>query len=96
MAVVSQAIYEGLSPELREAVDNASRQTENELWLAITARQQENYRHMRENGVTIDTGVAPAVIASLQSGAAAAQRAWCASSELACQQVLEAFKAGKP
>jgi len=96
VAIVSQAIYDGLSPELREAVDTASRQTENELWLAMRARQQENYRRMRENGVTIEPGLAPTVITKLQSGAAAAQQAWCASSGLACQQVLEAFKAGKP
>jgi TRAP-type C4-dicarboxylate transport system substrate-binding protein len=96
VAIVSQAIYDGLCPELREAVDIASRQTENELWLAMSARQQENYRRMRENGVTIESGLAPAVIASLRSGAAAAQQAWCARSRLACQQVLEAFKAGQP
>jgi TRAP-type transport system periplasmic protein len=96
VAIVSQAIYDGLPLELREAVDTASRQTENELWLAMSARQQENYRRMRENGVTIESGLAPAVIASLQSEAAAAQQAWCARSGLACQQVLEAFKAGKP
>jgi TRAP-type C4-dicarboxylate transport system substrate-binding protein len=96
VAVVSQALYDGLPPELREAVDAASRQTEDELWLAMPARQQENYRRMRENGVTIETSLAPAVIATLQSGAPAAQRAWCARSEPACQQVLEAFKAGKP
>jgi TRAP-type C4-dicarboxylate transport system substrate-binding protein len=96
VAVVSQALYDGLAPELREAVDAASRQTENELWSAMATRQQENYQHMRENGVTIETSPAPAVIASLQSGAAAAQRAWCARSGPACQQVLEAFKAGKP
>jgi hypothetical protein len=51
---------------------------------------------MRENGVTIESGLAPAVIASLQSGAAAAQQAWCASSGLVCQQVIEASKAAKP
>jgi TRAP-type C4-dicarboxylate transport system substrate-binding protein len=96
VAVVSQALYDGLSPELRQAVDTASRQTENELWLAMLARQQENYRRMRENGVTIESGLAPAVVASLQRGAVAAQRAWCAQSGLACQQVLDAFKAGKP
>jgi TRAP-type C4-dicarboxylate transport system substrate-binding protein len=96
VAIVSQAIYDGLSPELREAVDTASRQTENELWLAMRARQQDNYRRMRDNGVTIESGLAPDVIAQLQSGAAAAQQAWCAKSGLACHEVLEAFKAGKP
>jgi TRAP-type C4-dicarboxylate transport system substrate-binding protein len=96
VASVNQAVYDGLAPELREAVDTASRQTETELWTALSTRLRENYARMRDNGVTIDTNSAPAIIAALQSGAAAAQQAWCARSEQACEQVLGAFKAGKP
>jgi TRAP-type C4-dicarboxylate transport system substrate-binding protein len=96
VASVNQAIYDELAPELREAVDSASRQTETELWLALPTRLHENYARMRDNGVTIDTSPAPAMIAALQSGAAAAQQAWCARSEPICEQVLGAFKAGKP
>lgn len=96
VAVVSEAVYDGLAPELREAVDTASRQTENDLWSVLATRQQENYQHMRENGVTIESSPAPAVIVPLQSGAAAAQLAWCARSAPACQQILDAFKVGKP
>jgi hypothetical protein len=66
------------------------------LWLALSTRLGENYARMRDNGVTIDTHPAPAIIAALQSGAAAAQQAWCARSGPACEQVLGAFKAGKP
>lgn len=96
VASVNQADYDGLTPELREAVDTASRQTETELWLALSTRLGENYARMRDNGVTIDTHPAPAIVAALQSGAAAAQQAWCARSGPACEQVLGAFKAGKP
>jgi TRAP-type transport system periplasmic protein len=96
VASVNQAVYDGLMPELREAVDTASRLTETELWLALSTRLRENYQRMRDNGVTIDTNSAPAIIAALQSGAAAAQQAWCARSEPTCEQVLGAFKAGKP
>lgn len=96
VASVNQADYDGLTPELREAVDIASRQTETELWLALSTRLGENYARMRDNGVTIDTHPAPAIVAALQSGAAAAQQAWCARSGPACEQVLGAFKAGKP
>jgi len=96
VASVNQAVYDGLTPELREAVDIASRQTETELWLALSTRLGENYARMRDNGVTIDTHPAPAIVAALQSGAAAAQQAWCARSGPACEQVLGAFKAGKP
>ena len=96
VASVNQAVYDGLTPELREAVDTASRQTETELWLALSTRLRENYARMRDNGVTIDTHPAPAIVAALQSGAVAAQQAWCARSGPACEQVLGAFKAGKP
>jgi len=34
-------------PDLRDAVDTASRQTEIELWLALSTRLQENYQRMR-------------------------------------------------
>jgi TRAP-type transport system periplasmic protein len=96
VASVNQARYDGLSPDLREAVDAAGRQTEIELWLALSTRLQENYQRMRQNGVTIDSSPAPAIVEALQSGAAAAQRAWCTRSGPVCIQVLDAFKAGKP
>src|SRR5882672_5470024 len=96
VASVNQAIYDGLTPDLREAVDTASHQTEIELWLALSTRLQENYQRMRQNGVTIDSSPAPAVVAVLQSGAAAAQQAWCTRSGSTCAKVLEAFKTGKP
>ena len=60
------------------------------MWLALSTRLRENYARMRDNGVTIDTSPAPAVIAALQSGAAAAQQAWCARSKPTCEQVLGA------
>jgi TRAP-type transport system periplasmic protein len=66
------------------------------LWLALSTRLQENYQRMRQNGVTIDSSPAPAVVAALQSGAAEAQQAWCTRSGPTCPKVLEAFKAGKP
>src|SRR6202790_1187197 len=75
VASVSQALYGQLDPDLREAVDAAARQTEVELWLALSTRLQENYQRMRQNGVTIESHPAPAIIEALQSGAAAAQRA---------------------
>ena len=96
IASVNRALYDGLSPDLREAVDAAGRQTEIELWFALSTRLQENYQRMRENGVTIDSAPAPALLAALQSGAVAAQRAWCTRSGPVCTQILDAFKAGKP
>jgi TRAP-type transport system periplasmic protein len=96
VASVNQAVYDELTPKLRESVDAASRQTEAELWVALSTRLQENYARMRANGVVIEADPAPGIIAALQSGAVAAQQAWCARSGPACEQVLHAFKAGKP
>jgi TRAP-type transport system periplasmic protein len=96
IAGVSQAVYDGLPADLREAVDAAGRQTESELWLALSSRQQQNYARMRENGVTIDSGPPEEVTAALRSGAAAAQQAWCVRAGATCERILEPFKAGKP
>ena len=96
VASVNGALYDGLSPDLREAVDAAGRQTEMELWLALSTRLQENYQRMRQNGVTIDSSPAAAVITALQSGAAVAQQAWCTRSGPTCIQILDAFRSGKP
>jgi TRAP-type transport system periplasmic protein len=95
IAIVNQARYDGLGPELRQAVDAAARQTEVELWLALSTRLQENYQRMRQNGVTIDASPAPDIVAALQSGAAAVQRAWCTRSGPACPAILDAFRSGK-
>jgi TRAP-type C4-dicarboxylate transport system substrate-binding protein len=96
IAIVNQARYDGLSLELREAVDAAARQTEIELWLALSTRLQENYQRMRQNGVTIDSSPSPDIVAALQSGAAAVQRAWCTRAGPVCPDILDAFRAGKP
>ena len=85
-----------MSGDLREAVDEASRQTERELWLALSTRLQENYQRMRQNGVTIDSHPALAITEALQSGAAEAQRVWCVKSGAACVKILDTFRASKP
>jgi TRAP-type C4-dicarboxylate transport system substrate-binding protein len=96
VAGVNKAVYDGLSADQRAAVDAASRQTETELWLVLSTRLEENYARMRQNGVTIDSHPAPAIVEALQSGAVTAQRAWCSRSGPVCVQILDAFKAGKP
>jgi TRAP-type transport system periplasmic protein len=96
VASVNQTVYDGLSPDLREAVDTAGRQTEIELWLALSTRLQENYQRMRQNRVTIDSNPVPAIVEALHSGAAEVQRAWCMRSGPACVQILDAFRASKP
>jgi TRAP-type C4-dicarboxylate transport system substrate-binding protein len=96
VAGVNKAAYDGLSADQRAAVDAASRQTETELWLALSNRLQENYARMRQNAVTIDSTPAPAIVEALRSGGVTAQQAWCSRSGPVCAEILDAFKAGKP
>jgi TRAP-type C4-dicarboxylate transport system substrate-binding protein len=96
VASVNKAAYDGLSQDQRAAVDAASRETETELWLALSTRLQENYARMRLNGVIIDSSPAPDITEALQASAAVAQRAWCGKSGPVCAQILDAFKTGKP
>jgi hypothetical protein len=51
---------------------------------------------MRQNGVAIDTSPEPQIVEALRTGAAAAQRAWCARMGPVCAEILAAFKPGKP
>jgi TRAP-type transport system periplasmic protein len=95
VATLNQALYDGLSKELRDAVDNAGSQTETALWLALSTRLQENHQRMSENGVIIDSNPPPAIIAALKDAAASAQRAWCTRAGPICPQILDAFRAGK-
>jgi TRAP-type C4-dicarboxylate transport system substrate-binding protein len=95
VATVNQTLYDGLNSNLKDAVDSAGSQTETALWLALSTRLQENHQRMSENGVTIDVGPPPALIAALKDAASSAQRAWCARSGPICSQILDTFRAGK-
>jgi TRAP-type C4-dicarboxylate transport system substrate-binding protein len=95
VASLNQSVYDGLGPELKVAVDAAGLQTETELWTALSIRLQANYKRMAEDGVTIDSSPAPEVVAALRSGAVSAQRAWCGRAGAVCNQILDAFNAGK-
>ena len=95
VATLNQALYDGLSSDLRDAVDTAGSQTETALWLALSTRLQENHQRMSENGVIIDSNPPPAVIAALKDGASSAQRAWCTRSGPICPRILDAFRAEK-
>jgi TRAP-type C4-dicarboxylate transport system substrate-binding protein len=96
VASVNQAAFDRLTPELREAVDSAGRLTETESWVTLSSRLQQNYQRMRERGVAIDSAPAPALIAALHEGAAAAREAWCARAGPDCERILGTFKASKP
>src|SRR4030088_166777 len=61
VASVNQAIYDGLTPGLRVGVDPAGRQTEIELWLALSTRLEENDQVIRQASVALHSSPGPAV-----------------------------------
>src|SRR3981189_2721826 len=65
VATLNQPLYDGLSRDMRDAVDSAGSQTETALWLALSTRLQENHQRMSENGVIVDSNPPPAIIAAL-------------------------------
>jgi TRAP-type transport system periplasmic protein len=55
VTVINTSLYESLSAELKQVIDQAAAQTEAEQWQRIRGRLEENYVRMRANGVSINT-----------------------------------------
>jgi TRAP-type transport system periplasmic protein len=51
---MNKSVYEALSAEMRQIIDQAAMQTEVEQWRRIEGRLAENYTRMRSNGVEIN------------------------------------------
>ncbi len=95
VASLSEAAYGALSPELRAAVDSAASETQAELWQALQGRLDDNYKHMRENGVTIDANPPAEVMETLKAAAVPVQQAWCAQAGPGlCKGILDPYLAG--
>jgi len=72
MVHINLDVFNGLSPELQKAVLDAAAETSAHNWKGVDARNQSNYATMRENGMTVVTGVSPEYLKALN---AAGQRA---------------------
>ena len=55
--VMSQARYEALPGHLRQEVDRAGGQVQQELWAALPERVEQNYAEMRRTGVAVNTTI---------------------------------------
>lgn len=93
-ALVGEATYGALDPDLRAAVDATAADTEARQWSAIRTRLDENYARMRANGVTIATAPSPEMMAALRSASAGAIEAWRGSAGPEGAAALDAFLRG--
>ena len=76
MIHVSQAAFDDLSPELRQAVLDAAAEVEAEAWANINERIALNVQRMDENGVTSVTDVPAAFIEHLRTSGEPVTAAW--------------------
>jgi len=72
MVHINLDVFNGLSPELQKAVLDAAAATSEHNWKGVNARNARNYATMRENSMTVVTGVSPDYLKALN---AAGQRA---------------------
>jgi TRAP-type C4-dicarboxylate transport system substrate-binding protein len=70
--------WNALDEPTRQALEEAAAQTEARLWRALEGRLEQNYARMRENGMTITTGVPRDVQTRLREAAKASIDEWSA------------------
>ena len=68
--------WKALDEPARKAIEQAGVETERRQWSALEGRLAQNYARMRENGMTIDTGVSPALRQALREAARAVVEEW--------------------
>jgi TRAP-type C4-dicarboxylate transport system substrate-binding protein len=70
--------WKSLDDATRGAIEKAAAETEARQWSALEGRIAQNYARMRENGMTIDAEVPPAVSSALRDAARATIDEWSA------------------
>ena len=91
LTTISAAAYDALTPERRQAVDDAAAATELAQWRALLARTGANYDAMRLNGVAIEQPEASLVAVLAQAGAAVTIE-WAGTAGPQAAAALEAYR----
>jgi TRAP-type C4-dicarboxylate transport system substrate-binding protein len=86
---VNLARWKALDDDTRGAIGKAAAETEARQWQALEGRLARNYARMRENGMTIDTAVAPALRTRLRESARGAIDEWSARAGPEARALLE-------
>ena len=68
--------WKALDEPTRNAIAQAGVETERRQWSALEGRLAQNYASMRDNGMTIDAGVSPALREALRGAARAVVEEW--------------------
>jgi TRAP-type transport system periplasmic protein len=76
VTVINSALYESLSKDLKQIIDQAAAQTEAKQWQRVRGRLEENYARMRTNGVDISTAPDSQLLDALRESAKPAITDW--------------------
>ena len=87
---VNLARWKGLDDATRKAIETAATETEARQWKSLEGRLEKNYARMRDNGMTIDSAVSPALRARLRESARGAIEDWAAKAGPEARALLEA------
>jgi TRAP-type transport system periplasmic protein len=87
--------FNGLSPELQQAVLDAAEATSERNWQAVLTRVAENYAEMEPNGVTVVTDVPEDYLAALNEAGREALDDWLAKTGEKGKAIIAAYEAQK-
>jgi TRAP-type transport system periplasmic protein len=95
MLHINLDVFNGLSPELQQAVLDAADATSERNWQAVLTRVEENYADMEQNGVTLVTEVPADYLEALNEAGREALDDWLAKTGDKGKAIIEAYEAQK-
>ena len=95
MLHINLDVFDGLSPELRQAVVELADATSERNWEAVLTGVEENYAEMEPNGVTVVTDVPEDYLAALNEAGREALDDWLSKTGEKGEAIIEAYTAQK-
>jgi TRAP-type C4-dicarboxylate transport system substrate-binding protein len=92
MVHINLDVFNGLSPELQKAVLDAAAETSTHNWKGVNARNARNYATMKQNGMTVVTGVSPDYLKALGAAGQKALDQWLVKTGDKGQTIIAEYK----
>lgn len=91
MTHMNKDLYDSLTDEQRQIVQDAARKAEEAAWAELEVRVAKNFEDMRANGVTITEDVSPELIADLRKAGESVYTDWLAKVGPEGQALLDEY-----
>lgn len=93
LVTINRDVWEGLSPELQEAVTAAAEETEDRVWGNVAAVIDESYAEAKSRGVTIVSEIPEEFREDLQNSSTSVIESWASKMGSDGQQILDRYQA---